>query len=283
MGGRSSERDISIQTGNAVLKVLRDIGIEAYPLDLDENLCERLKRIKPDKAFIALHGAFGEDGKIQGLLEILGIDYVGSSLKSHAISFDKDIAKQIFKFNDINTPYWKAFKKNQKIQWEHYPAIVKPSSHGSSVGLFLVKDEKELCFAIEKNLEIDDKVIVEEYIEGTDMTVGFLKGKLLPPIEIRTKKGIYDFESKYTKGFSEYIFVEDLDLIKKLYTITEKIIDIFELKDMARVDFRVNRKGDIFALEINTIPGMTELSLLPMAASKIGIDFKSMVKELLGL
>ncbi len=279
-GGDSAEREIALKGAKAVEESLKRLGHEVHVLEIDENICSILKAIKPDKAFIIAHGAYGEDGKIQGLLDILKIEYIGSNTKSSAICMDKDFTKQILAFNNIKTPKWTSLKKGDSIDTHQYPCIVKPANGGSSFGLFKVEDDKSLKQAIENIFKMDDKLIIEEFIEGADMTVGYFKGTLLDPIEIRPKKDIYDFESKYTQGMSQYLFVEDDNLIKSLKNITKNIIDIFELKDIARIDFRV-KKDEIYTLEINTIPGLTELSLLPMGLKKAGISFDDMVRGLI--
>ncbi len=278
-GGDSLEKEIALKGAKAVESSLRKLGYEVDVFEIDENLCLKLKASKPQKAFIVAHGTYGEDGKVQGLLDILGIPYVGSNTKTSAICMDKDFSKQIFVQNHIKTPKWKAYKKEDDIDWDIFPCIAKPASAGSSFGLFKVEHDISLKEAAQNIFKIDDKLIIEEFIEGKDMTVGYFKGEILEPIEIIPKKGIYDFESKYTKGMSEYIFVEDKDISQKLKEITAKIVDVFELKDMARVDFRVKNQ-DIYTLEINTIPGLTELSLLPMALKKAGISFDKMVEML---
>jgi len=279
-GGESLEKDIALKGAKAVENALKKLGHETALIEIDKHICEYLKNFGPDKAFIVAHGTYGEDGKIQGLLDILGISYIGSGVKSNAICIDKDFTKQMFRQNNIPTPDWHAYKPKDVIDWNIFPCIAKPACAGSSFGLFKVEDEKSLKKAAQNIFKIDDKLIVEEFIEGKDMTVGYFKGKVLEPIEIVPKKGIYDYESKYTKGMSEYLFLEDKELVKRLKDITSKIVDIFELKDIARVDFRV-RGEEIYTLEINTIPGLTELSLLPMALNKDGISFDSMVEALI--
>lgn len=282
MGGKSAEREISLKSGQAVLRALEELGHEAIALDITEDLCERLKEINPHKVFIALHGPYGEDGRVQGLLDLLGIPYVGSGVLGSSIAMDKDITKKILSFHDIPTPRWTCVRSTQEhIDWSVYPAVVKPADQGSSVGLFLVRDELELKENVRKCFEITKKVMIEEYIEGRDVTVGILKNTPLPPIEIKPKRGIYDYESKYTKGLSEYVFLEDENLIKTLQEMALLVHTMLELKDFSRVDFRIDKRGKPYFLEVNTIPGMTELSLFPMACSKIGIDFKSMLNMLL--
>lgn len=282
MGGRSAEREISLKSGQAVLRALQELGHEAIALDLTEDLCERLREIKPDKVFIALHGPYGEDGRVQGLLDILGIPYVGSGVLGSSIAMDKDITKKLLTFHGIKVPKWICVReKGEELNWDIYPAVVKPADQGSSVGLFVVNGREEAKEAIEKCLEISKKVMVEEYIEGRDITVGILKGKPLPPIEIKPKKGIYDYESKYTKGMTEYTFLEEEEFVEKLQEIALLAYKVLELKDLSRVDFRVNREGTPYLLEVNTIPGLTELSLFPMACKRVGIDFKELISMLL--
>lgn len=159
--------------------------------------------------------------------------------------------------------------------------MVKPADQGSSVGLFLVRERHELEKAIDEVLSISEKALIEEYIKGRDVTVGILKDEALPPIEVRSKKGLYDYESKYTKGMSEYIFLEEEELAKKLQDLALAVHRCLELKDISRIDFRVSEDGKPYVLEANTIPGMTELSLFPMACRKKGIDFKEMIHMLL--
>ncbi len=282
MGGWSAEREISIKSGQAVLKALKELGHEALPLDLTEDLCEKLREIKPDKVFIALHGPYGEDGRVQGLLDILGIPYIGSGVLGSSIAMDKDTTKKVLSFHGIKVPHWVCVRsEEEELKWDIYPAVVKPADQGSSVGLFVVKNQEEAKEAIAKCLDISRKVMVEEYIEGRDVTVGILKEKALPPIEIRPKKGVYDYESKYTKGMTEYLFVEDKDLVERLQKTALLAHKSLELKDLSRVDFRVDKEGNIYLLEVNTIPGLTELSLFPMACRKAGLDFKELIDMLL--
>jgi len=278
MGGRSSEREISLRTGREVSKALREMGHEVVELDLTEDLPCKLLEIKPDKVFIALHGPYGEDGRVQGLLDILGLPYTGSGVLGSAVAMDKDITKRLLRSEGIPTPDWVCLRKGEEIpSWESFPAVVKPADQGSSIGLKVVEDPQTLERSVKELFGMTEKVIVEDFVEGRDMTVGLLKGRALPVIEIKPKKGIYDYESKYTKGATEYLFVEEEDLSKELQEIALKIYKLLGLKDMARVDFRVDREGRPYVLEVNTIPGMTELSLLPMACRKIGIDFKELL------
>ena len=280
MGGKSSEREISLKTGRAISEALKRLGYEVYELDLSPELPCKLLELKPDKVFIALHGRPGEDGTVQGMLEILGIPYTGSDTITSAVCIDKDFTKRIVQSLGIKTPRWEAVNSEEDLKdlrWDSFPVVLKPAREGSSIGLEIVKDEEELKSKAKELLKKTEKLIVEEFIEGRDLTVGFLKGKILPVIEVKPKKGIYDYESKYTKGKTEYLFLEDKTLEKKLQKISERICKVLNLKDFARIDYRLNKEGEIFFLEVNTIPGMTELSLLPMAAKRIGIDFDNLI------
>ena len=280
MGGKSSEREISLKTGKAISEALRRLGHEVHELDLTPELPCKLLELKPHKVFIALHGRPGEDGTVQGMLEILGIPYTGSDTISSAVCIDKDFTKRIVQSLGIKTPKWEVISSEEDLEnlrWVSFPAVLKPAREGSSIGLEIIKDKKELKEKAKELLKRTEKLIVEEFIEGRDLTVGFLKGKVLPVIEVKPKKGIYDYESKYTKGKTEYVFLDDETLEKKLQEISEKIYKTLNLKDFARIDYRVDEKGEIYFLEVNTIPGMTELSLLPMAAKKVGIDFDGLI------
>ncbi len=278
MGGRSSEREISIKTGMSVAEGLKKLGHEVITMDLTENTPCDLLKINPDKVFIALHGSYGEDGRVQGMLDILGIPYTGTGVLGSAVCIRKDITKKLLEYHRIKTPKWTFPKKVQDIEsWDIYPCIIKPADEGSSIDLYKVNSREELFRISERLLKLGKKLLIEEYIEGDDVTVGIIKNELLPPIVIKPRGGLYDYESKYTKGRSDYIFLEDKELTYKLHEISSVINDIFELKDMARVDFRVTDTEEIFVLEINTVPGMTELSLLPMACKRIGMDFQELL------
>ena len=280
MGGKSSEREISLKTGRAIVKALKELGHEVYTFDLSPELPCKLLELKPDKVFIALHGSPGEDGTVQGMLEILGIPYTGSDTITSAVCIDKDFTKRILQRENVKTPAWEVVyeeKDLEHLRWNTFPAVVKPAREGSSIGLKVVNSLSELKEYAEKLLKKSGKVMIEEFIKGKDLTVGILKGEPLPVIEIRPKKGIYDYESKYTKGMSEYIIIKDEALTKKLHEISKKIYRVLSLKDFARIDFRLSEEGEIYFLEVNTIPGMTELSLLPMAAGAKGVDFQKLI------
>ncbi len=282
MGGRSSERDISLKTGRAIADALMRLGHEVVELDLEPDLACRLLDLKPDKVFVALHGPYGEDGRVQGLLDLLGIPYTGSGVLGSALAMDKDITKRLLLSEGIPTPKWVCFRKGEPSPgWDSFPAVVKPADQGSSVGLSVVRSVEELELSVKELFALTDKVLVESFVEGRDMTVGILKDRALPVIEVRPKKGIYDYESKYTKGATEYLFLEDQDLSRELQEIALKVHRLLSLKDMSRVDFRVDTNGRPYVLEVNTVPGMTELSLFPMACQRAGISFEEMLSIIL--
>jgi len=277
-GGRSSEREVSLRTGSAVAQGLRELGHEVAELDpKEEGFIEKLTGYNPDLVFIALHGPYGEDGRIQGMLDMLGIRYVGSGVLGSALAMDKEFTKKILRYEGIPTPDWICVRKGSRYYWDRFPAIVKPADQGSSVGLHVVKKKKELDSALVELFDLTDKVLIEPFIEGRDMTVGILKDRALPVIEVRPRRGIYDYRSKYTEGETEYLFLEDEILANRLREIALKVHRVLDLKDFSRVDFRVDDEGNPYVLEVNTIPGMTELSLFPMACKKEGIDFTEML------
>jgi len=282
MGGRSSEREISLRTGRAVADALRRMGHEVVEMDLTPDLACRLLEVKPDRVFIALHGPYGEDGRVQGLLDVLGIPYTGSGVLGSALAMDKEVTKRLLRSEGIATPEWVCVRRGEEVPpWEAYPAVVKPADQGSSVGLRLVHSRGDLEKAVKELFPITEKVLVECFIEGRDMTVGILGETALPVIEVKPRRGLYDYRSKYTSGETEYLFPEEEELTAKLQEIALRVHRLLELRDMSRIDFRVSPSGEAFVLEVNTVPGMTELSLFPMACRRAGIDFEEMLRILL--
>jgi len=282
-GGWSSEAEISRKSGKAVANALNQIGYEVYELELTRDIALKLLELKPNKVFPLLHGSPGEDGTFQGLLEILGIPYVGENVKTSAVCMDKDWTKRILQSFGIDTPRWVVIKDLGNLREElfkNYPLVVKPAEEGSSVGLAIVENFDQLKEAVEKLLP--KKVLIEEFIPGKEFTCGFVKGKVLSPIEIKPKKGIYNFEAKYTKGLTEFEPVRDPSLVKKIQQLTLKVVGALEIKTLCRVDFRYNLSEDrLVVLEVNTIPGMTETSLLPKMAKLEGVTFENLVKLLI--
>jgi len=247
-----------------------------------------------DVVFIILHGKWGEDGTVQALLELRGKKYTGSGVLASAIGIDKNMSKIVFKHHGVQTPEWFTIRKNkidlkeirEKIEKSFsYPCVVKPNDQGSTVGLSLVKCPDDIEPAIELAFKYSDQVIVEDFIDGKELTVGILGNTALPVIEIIPKGGIYDYYHKYTKGATEYIVPAQIPekLTQKLQEQALLAFESIGCKGFARVDFRVKDNGEIYCLEINTIPGMTGTSLVPKAAKAAGIDFPELVDRIVKL
>jgi D-alanine-D-alanine ligase len=283
-GGWSSEAEISRKSGKAVANGLRDLGLEVFELELTPQIAQQLLNLKPDCVFPVLHGKPGEDGSIQGLLEILRIPYIGENIKVSATCMDKDWTKRLLKEKGLPTPKWMTVYRGQpleEINWSIFPAVVKPSDGGSSLGLNIVKTRDELLKTLNHLLKSYEKILIEEFIKGKEFTCGFVGGEILPPLEIKPKKGIYDFEAKYTKGATEFLPVK-APLKEKIQDLTKKVVQTLEIKQLARVDFLYSLDKDtLFITEVNTIPGMTETSLLPLMAKNKGFSFKDLLKLLL--
>jgi D-alanine-D-alanine ligase len=294
MGGMSAERDISLRSGKAVYDALIKKGYRVIQIDVGKDVYAKLTIEKIDIAFIALHGKYGEDGAVQGLLEIIGIPYTGSDVLSSAVCANKVLAKKVLILNKIPTPAFMSLKvqelKNMGVKSimsgfkaPGLPLIVKPNSQGSTIGVTVVKNKSMLAKAVKKAFHYDDTVVIERFVKGRELTVGILNGRTLPVIEIRPKSGIYDFKAKYTKGMTEYIAPVQLPktVEKKVTRFALKAFNILGCRGAARIDIMLDYKNRPYVLEVNTIPGMTELSLLPKAALCAGISFTNLVEEIL--
>ncbi|HOJ44353.1 MAG TPA: D-alanine--D-alanine ligase, partial [Syntrophorhabdaceae bacterium] len=273
MGGKSSEREISLKSGKAILESLIRQGFNATGIDVDKNLMDSLKKEAIEVAFIALHGKWGEDGTVQGLLEICHIPYTGSGVLGSALAMDKAMMKHILSSAGIPTPPYKIFKGNENVKFP-LPFVIKPANEGSTIGISIVKKRQQIKEAISHAYRYDRKVIVEKYIKGQEITVGIIDDMMLPVVEVRPKKGFYDFESKYTPGMTEYLVPAKItrSTEKKAYKIARKVYDLFELSGCARIDMLI--EDDIpHVIDINTSPGMTETSLVPKAWGYLGKTF----------
>ncbi|MBK3331512.1 D-alanine--D-alanine ligase [Persephonella atlantica] len=284
-GGKSSEREISIKSGTAVKKALERLNIPFKVFDPadTEKFIKEITAYRPDVVFNMLHGKGGEDGSIQGLFEILGLKYTGSPVKASAVAMDKSFTKEIARCSGIKTPQWITVEKVEDIKkWDRYPAVVKPNTEGSSIGVEIANDKKQLINAVEKAISLDSKVIIEEFIDGREITIGILNGKVLEPIEIVVKEGFYDFQNKYLSDKTEYIISPSLDekVRRDLENSALKIYRTLGCKGTARADFML-KDDTAYFLEINTIPGMTDHSLLPKAAEASGIGFDELVLKIL--
>ena len=290
MGGTSPEREISLKTGTAVFRALKASGYKASRIDADKDIIEKLLKTKIDVAFIALHGGWGENGGIQGVLEIMGILYTGSGVCASAVAMDKILSKEIFFYHGLPTPeFWiysgkrSGIEKFIKTQSVKLPVVVKPATGGSTIGISIVSSKKDLKKAVSRALSFDSTILIEKYIEGRDLTVGILKNRPLPIVEMVPKSGFYDYRSKYKMGKTKYICPAEIPsrAAEKVQDIAMKAYLALGCKGAPRIDFRLTPDNRPFILEANTIPGMTETSLLPMAASKAGIGFNRLVEIML--
>jgi D-alanine-D-alanine ligase len=292
MGGPSKEREISLRTGGAISKALKGRGYDVVDIDMNcgFGLADELRSKKVDVALIALHGKFGEDGCIQGMLEMLRIPYTGGGVLASAVGMDKVVCNVIASELGIPRPDGKAIDCSNedvgafiKALGIELPVIVKPSREGSTINVTIVNDGSGLKSAISKAMESDSKIVVEKYIKGKEVTVGLLNGRALTPLEIAPKSGFYDYESKYTKGKTEYIIPARVSeaCAGRMRKWSEMIYRAIDCDGTARADFIVSPDEREYFLEINTIPGMTELSLVPKAAAYEGMSFEDLCEELL--
>lgn len=300
MGGRSMERSVSLKSGHRVSRALESKGFDVLELDVDEALIPTLISEKPDAVYIALHGKFGEDGTIQELLEILGIPYTGPGPLSSIIGFNKVLSKELFICNGIPTPKYFSLSmptleemgasKLLPMLWEKLgsPIVVKPASQGSALGVKIVDDLSDLPDALLVALGYDDKVLLEEFINGTEIAVSVIGNEdrmTLPAIEVVPESGFYDFDSRYTPGKTEYYAPARLteDIAIQASEIALKVHDLLKCKDISRIDMIVGNNETPYVLELNISPGMTETSLLPLAAEAAGISFQDLSVRLIEL
>lgn len=290
MGGRSGERQVSLKTGTAVLQALQRSGYTAAAVDAGGDLCTQLRENPVDAAFIALHGPFGEDGTVQGLLELLGIPYTGSGVLASALAMNKVAAKKLFCYHGIPTPAFQSFAVTAAdadacaaaVELP-LPVVVKPAEEGSTIAVSITHCHDDLAAAIAAAFRHCPEVLVEEYVPGRELTVGLLDREALPVIEIVAPGGFYDYAAKYAPGATTYSVAPHLPpgLGEYLQRTAVAAAEALGCCGAVRVDFRGTDTGDTRVLEINTIPGMTETSLLPMAARQAGIGFDALVERIL--
>lgn len=296
MGGPSCEREISIKSGMAVCRALENNGIEPVQLELakastlngyKEQVLEMIRSSNIEAAFIALHGEFGEDGCVQGILEKLKIPYTGSGIKASRLGMNKIESKEIFEANNIPTPRYRIIEKTathvQGFALDSFPIVVKPSHEGSSIGLSIVDREKDFNDALNNAFAYSDRVIIEQYIRGREITVGVLEDRALPIVEIIPGKRFFDFEAKYKKGVTEYKVPANID--PETYAACQKIgleaHKTIGARFFSRVDMIIGKDNKPSVLEVNTIPGLTKTSLLPKAAQAEGINFNQLVLKIM--
>jgi len=288
-GGPSGERDISLKSGSAVYNALKSRNYDVSLVHIDRNLNLSLNKLKDSVVFLALHGEYGEDGTIQALLEEMGIPYTGSGVKASRLAMDKIESRRIFLENGLKVPSFKVVTRRTKIsditREVSMPFVIKPRSSGSSLGLSIVRNRHEITKALKEAFRYGDTVIAEKYIYGREFTVGILENIPLPVIEIAAKANVYDYDAKYMDEATRYILSVRLD--ESYYRIIQesalKSHRILGCRDFSRVDMRMDNAGDVYILELNTIPGMTERSLLPKAVGACGMSFADLCTKLVDL
>jgi len=317
LGGASSEREVSKHSSISILNAIKNLGYDYTLIDpayganqptneedfFGEDIADFSSRNylsainsglldDVDVAFIGLHGTFGEDGTIQSILELKGIPYTGSNVLSSAISMNKNFAKIMFQHFDVCTPRWIYVEKkslnidllNEKIKkFFGYPCVIKPNDQGSAIGLSICRGEKELEESLNNSFVASDNLLIEEFIEGHEITVGILDSHVLPVLEIKPKHSFYDYECKYTHGMSEYEVPANIpqDVAAHLQHQALLAFNSVGCKSYGRIDFRLSKNMKSYCLEVNTLPGMTSTSLLPKAAKAIGISFESLIDKII--
>ena len=319
MGGRSSEREISLRTGRGIAQALRSLGHEVTSVDTASGrvlppgeeeqaalpageraelvpnaaavMTESLPVADAEVVFIALHGGEGEDGTVQALLELTGKPYTGSAVLASALAMDKTMSKKVFMHEGIPTPEWQLLRGGEPMpavdvaRLGGYPIVVKPNAEGSTVGLTIVTAAGQLPDAIREAARFGRDVLIERFIPGRELTVAVLGDEVLPIVEIRPKHGHYDYDSKYTSGASDYFCPAELpaDLAARVADLGARAVRALGCRGVARVDFRLSPEMEAYCLEVNTIPGMTPTSLVPMAAKARGMSYDQLVQRMLDL
>jgi len=298
MGGYSEEREVSLRSGAAVLKALHNLGYVAEALDLKGSPVQGIVDYKPDLVFVALHGKDGEDGTVQGLLEILGIPYTGSGVASSAIGINKVLTKKMLIYEGIPTAPFAILKKHAYLAPEietqallaniGLPMVIKAATQGSSIGTYIVREANGILTALEAAFTYDPEVLVEKFIDGTEVTstvIGNEEPEVLPLIEITSANEFYDFESKYTPGMCSHIIPARVaqPIQDQIAELSKRVYKALDCRGYARIDYIIDKNGQPFVLEINTIPGMTEMSLVPDAARAAGISFEELVERIVRL
>ncbi|BCV21225.1 D-alanine--D-alanine ligase [Moorella sp. Hama-1] len=299
MGGPSSEREISLKSGAAVAAALAGLGHQVKEIDLDREVVARLKDFVPDVIFNALHGKPGEDGSVQGLLEVLGIPYTGSRVLASAITMDKIMTKRLLRQAGIPTPAFRSWTADQYaasgaeiraaiLKDPGLPLVIKAPTQGSTIGTFIVREEKELEPAITGALQYDPSFMAEAFLAGPEITAAVLGNRepqVLPLIEIVSHTGFYDYTAKYTPGLSDHLIPPRLPagVIQKATSLAGQTYTLLGCRGFARVDFIVAGGQEPQVIEVNSVPGMTATSLVPDAARAAGMDFPALVQRIVEL
>jgi D-alanine-D-alanine ligase len=292
MGGSSAEREVSLRSGQAVFGALAGLGHEVVPVALGDTIdpFTALVEADIDVAFLALHGRLGEDGCVQGMLEVLGIPYTGSNVLASALSMDKLKAKELFRLHNVPTPPYYVFDGQGSaadIEEVHgsfgFPVVVKPRREGSSIGLARAGNMSELFQAIDAARVYDRSVLVERFVKGAEVAVGLLDGRVLGAIEVAPKSGLYDFAAKYTPGMTDYYMPARLPQARYrgVLNLAERAAQALDTSGAVRVDLIVTEGQNEYVLEVNTLPGMTPTSLLPKIAAAAGFGFAELCEAIL--
>jgi D-alanine-D-alanine ligase len=295
MGGPSEEREISLKSGKAVYDSLKERGLNAVALDIQTDNPQEsiglLKSAQLDCAFLALHGPFGEDGTIQEILDNLEIPYTGSGKLASRLAMDKIASRQIFQQAGLSVPRYRVLDQSSSKAFQEsgndfiFPVVVKPATQGSSIGLSIVDQKENLAAALDLAFRFDQRILIEEYIPGREVTVGILAEQALPVIEIIPKRRFFDYAAKYQAGLTDYVVPAQLtesvaEKIKETALSAHRLLGCF---GCSRVDMILNQDNLVFVLEVNTIPGLTSTSLLPKAAERVGIEFGELCLTLIRL
>jgi D-alanine-D-alanine ligase len=286
-GGKSAEREVSLKSGAAVLDALLAAGVDAFGIDVGADFLQQLVNQQIDRAFIVLHGRGGEDGSMQGLLECLGIPYTGSGVLASALAMDKLRTKQVWQSLDLATPRHMVLTSMADCELAvaelGFPLIVKPAHEGSSIGMAKVATLAALIAAWQDASQYDSQVLVEQWISGPEFTIAMLRGQVLPPIALGTSHSFYDYDAKYLANDTQYRVPCGLDADKEveLKLLTAQACAAVGTQGWARADVMQDSSGKFWLLEVNTVPGMTDHSLVPMAARAAGLDFQQLVMAIL--
>ena len=293
MGGPSKEADVSRRTASAIADALVSLGYQAKTLELNPTtLLADIAAMNGDVVFNAIHGKYGEDGALQGLLEMAEIPYTGSGVMTHAVGMNKKISKAVFKGAGIPTAMSESYNGNVQSEQDiidhihtnfSFPVVLKPATQGSSIGVTIVKEEAQLADSVKEALKYDPILVVEQFLNGREFTVSVLNGKALPVIEIRPHSGEYDYASKYTAGATDYLVPAPIndDMTAQMQHIGKSVFQELQASGVIRVDIMTDDKDNLYVLEYNTVPGMTATSLVPKAAKEIGMEFPQLCEEIL--
>lgn len=285
LGGWSAEREVSLKSGAQVLAALKSAGVDAFAVDVERDALYSALVGQCDRVFNVLHGTWGEDGNLQGFLETLGLPYTGSSALGSSLAMDKDLAKSICRQHGIATPEWQRVDSvescTEAARRFGFPVVVKPIAEGSSIGVSLVHDN-QLNGAWELAAGYG-QVMVERYIDGSEITVALIDGEVMPAVKITTPNQFYDYDAKYLADSTRYECPAglDADLEKAIGDTAARVFELLKCSGWGRVDFLLDKQKQFFLLEVNTVPGMTDHSLVPIAAREVGMAFPELVLRIL--